>query len=311
VKRVAWKRLAGGLVVLAAAGYLAYSIADNWQQMRLYDWRVRPGWLVASIAAHVGVLSAGVWGWSLTLRWFDTGRAPLSQLLRLWFLSNLARYVPGKIFQFVALAHLGRAAGHAPALLLTSILVHTGMALVSACLIAAWTLGGIVVPQIDRWALSLVVTAAALGVVHPVAINGAIGVVPRLLGREAIRWAGNWAAGIFLLALSFANWAAYGAAYHLFVAALAEVPWHLLPQLAGVNALSFVIGYVSLLPGGIGLREVAMTELLRPFLPGGVGAVLAVAARLWTIVAELTGAVVALGLTRWAASARRRSPQAE
>jgi glycosyltransferase 2 family protein len=300
VSRFPWKRAAGALLVLAAAGYLAYTIADNWQQMRAFEWRVRPLWLAASVAAHVAVLAAGVWGWGLTLRNFEHARVPLSTLLRLWFVSNLARYVPGKVFQFLALAQLSRAAGLSAGVLLTSILVHTGMALLSATVLAAWTLGDVVVPALGaRWA-GPVVTGLAILAVHPAFLNLLIGAVPRLLKRPLLRWSGSWRTGTLLLTLSTLNWAAYGVAYHLFIGSLAEVPWRLLPELAGVNALSFVIGYASLLPGGIGLREVAMTELLRPFLPGGVGAVLAVASRLWTIATELVGAGVAIVLARGA-----------
>jgi glycosyltransferase 2 family protein len=68
--------------------------------------------------------------------------------------------------------------------------------------------------------------------------------------------------------------------------------------MAGVNALSFLVGYASPLPGGAGLRELAMAELLRPYLPDGVAAVLSIASRLWTIAAELVGGALALALAR-------------
>ncbi len=256
--------------------------------------------LLASVAALVLVLAWGVWVWGRTLRHFEHPPVPGAALQRIWFLGNLARYIPGKIFQFVAVAQLSRGAGLSGPVLLTSLLVHTGMALLAAGVLAAWTLAGGVPGGIDPRASAAIATALALLAVHPRFLDGLLGIVPRLLRRETIRWRGSWADGVVLLALSVASWAFYGVAYQLFVSAIADVPWRLLPQMAGVNALSFLIGYASPLPGGAGLREVAMAELLRPYLPDGVAAVLSLASRLWTIAAELVGGTLAVLLARGA-----------
>lgn len=289
---------AGALLVAATAYWLGRLIVRNGAELRGYDWRVDGGLLAASVAAHVLVLAAGVWGWGRTLRHFDHPPVPGAQLQRIWFLSNLARYVPGKVFQFLAAAQLARGTGVSGAVLLTSLLVHTGMALLGAGVLAGWTLSGGLLRGVDPRLAAGVATLLALGAVHPAFLNALLGIVPRLLKRETIRWRGRWRDGAGLLALAVLNWSLYGVAYQLFVAALADVPWRLLPQMAGVNALSFLIGYASPLPGGAGLREVAMTELLRPYLPDGVAAVLSIASRLWTIAAELVGGAAAVLLAR-------------
>lgn len=303
-----WRWLAGALLVAATAYWLGRMIARNWAEVARYDWRVDAPLLAASVAAHVLVLAWGVWVWGRTLRHFEHPPVGTATLQRIWFLSNLARYVPGKVFQFVAVAQLSRTAGLSGAVLLTSMLVHTGMALLSAGVLAAWTLSGGILQGVDPRATAAGATVLALLVVHPRFLNALLGAVPRLLRRETIRWNAGWGGGVVLLALSLVSWALYGVAYQLFVAALADVPWRLLPQMAGVNALSFLIGYASPLPGGAGLREVAMTELLRPYLPAGVAAVLALASRLWTIAAELVGGALAVALARGAVARAAATP---
>ncbi len=288
----------GALLVAATVYWLGRLIGDNWTELRGYDWRVDRWLLAASVVALVGVLACGVWAWSCTLRHFDHPRVPTAELQRIWFLGNLARYVPGKVFQFVAVAQLSRASGLSGAVILTSLLVHTGMALLGAGVIAAWTLSGGVLRGVDPRAGALLATGVAILAVHPAFLNRLIAVVPRLMKRETIHWNARWRDGIVLVALAVGNWALYGGAYHLFVAAIADVPWRLLPQMAGVNALSFLIGYASPLPGGGGLRELAMAELLRPYLPDGVAAVLSLASRVWTIAAELVGGALAVLLAR-------------
>ena len=309
--KTGWRRIVGALLVIATAWWLGRLISTNWTELRGFDWRADPGLLAASVAAHVAVLAFGVWVWSRVLRHFEHPPVRLGSLQRIWFLSNLARYVPGKVFQFVAVAQLSRTAGLSGAVLLTSMLVHTGITLLSSVVVAAWTLSEGIVRGVDPLWPALAATAGALLAVHPAFLNRLLAVIPRLLKKDVIRWNAGWGAGAGLLALAVLNWLLYGAAYHLFVASLTDVPWRLMPQMAGVNALSFFLGYASPLPGGAGLREVSMTALLTPFLPEGVAAVLSLASRLWTIAAELLGGGLALLLVRGRPGAEAKGAAAE
>ena len=301
--RLPWKRIAGALLIAAAAYYLARTVAGNWDELRAFRWDVDAPLLVASTGVHVGVLMWGVWVWGRVLRRFDHPPVAAGMLQRIWFLSSLARYIPGKIFQFLAVAQLGSAAGLSGAVLLTSLIVQTGMTLLAALLLAAWTLTGALFPALSEVAVGVAATVLSVLCVHPRFLNGALGVIPRLLKKEVIRWNGSWADGVGLLALSGVSWMLYGGAYYLFLASLADVPARAVPMLSGVNALSFVIGYLSFVtPAGAGVREAAMTQLLLPLVPEPVGAVLAIASRLWTIAAELLGGALVLLLTRRAAA---------
>ncbi|HYJ80098.1 MAG TPA: lysylphosphatidylglycerol synthase domain-containing protein [Longimicrobiaceae bacterium] len=294
-----WKRVAAALLVAATAFYLAYTITHNWQQVRAFRWDVDPLRLAASLVAHVAVLAWGVWVWGQVQRRFEHAPVGFGTLLRIWFLSSLSRYIPGKVFQFFAVAQLAGAAGLSGKVLLTSLVVHTGMALLSAVVLSAWTLSGALLPALPAVPVGIATTLVALLLVHPRFLNAALGVIPRLLKRETIRWNGSWGHGAALLALSVLSWAFYGGAYYLLLSALTEVPAGSLTLLAGVNALSFVAGYLSLVaPAGAGVREAAMTQLLLPLVPASVGAVLAVASRLWTIAAELAGGALVLALAR-------------
>lgn len=292
------RRLLGAALVAATLWYLTHAVAGQWGQLRSFRWELDPWRLTLSTLVHVAVLGWGVCVWSRALLCFEHAPVSLWPLQRIWFLSNLARYVPGKVFQFVAVAQLSRAAGLSGPVLLTSMLVHTGMSLLAAGVVAAWTLAHSLVSE--GWVLTaqIAATAAALLLVHPAFLNAALGAIPRLLGRTVIRWNGRWLDGIRLVALSVLSWLWYGGAYYLFLSSLAPIPRNLFAQLTGVNALSFLAGYVSPLPGGAGLREIAMSELLESYLASGVAAVLAVASRLWTIAAELIGGAAVLWVAR-------------
>jgi hypothetical protein len=181
-----------------------------------------------------------------------------------------------------------------------SLVVHTGMSLLSAMLLSAWTLTGPLFPALPPVAVGVAATVLSILLVHPAVLNAAIGFIPRLLKKNVIRWEGSWMGGVAVLALALANWVLYGGAYYLFLASLTtEIPASAIPMLSGVNAFSFVIGYLSIVtPAGAGVREAAMTQLLLPLVPEPVGAVLSIASRLWTIAAELLGGALVLLLTR-------------
>lgn len=298
-RRLTVRRLVTAVLIAATAYYLYVSVARNWGELRRFAWDVDPPLLAASVAVHVLVLAAGVWVWARVLDHFEHPPVGASTLMRLWFVSNLARYIPGKIFQFVVAGQLATAAGLSGAVLLTSLVMHTGFSLLAAMVVAAATLVRPLFPQLPALPIGLAAAALAVLCVHPRVLNAALGVIPRLLGRKVISWNGGWADGVRQLFYSITTWSLYGVAYWLLIASLTEVPAAAIPTLTGINAFSFVAGYIALTPAGIGPREFVMTNLLVPLVGGaGPAAVLAIASRLWTVVAELVGGGLALALAR-------------
>ncbi|CAN5762735.1 lysylphosphatidylglycerol synthase domain-containing protein [soil metagenome] len=292
-----WRRLLTFILIAAAGAFLFHTASANWADLRGFEWQVRGGVLALSLIAHVGVLAFGVFLWSRVLSHFTRPASGFPTLLRIWSLSNAARYIPGGVWQFLTAAQLSRDAGLSGVLALTSMMVH-----VLLSLIAAVTVSALVLPM-DLPGLTLIgslpvraaVIVMAVLVVHPRLINGALGLVPRLLRRDVLVWRGSWGDGIGLLVLANASWLLYGVAYTLFVASLAPVGVNALLPFTAVNALSFTAGYLAVpVPGGVGVRESAMTLLLAPYLPAGVAAIVSIAARLWSIAAELL--LVTLGI---------------
>ena len=297
------RRLAGRLFAVALVGaacvFLGLTIARNADALRQFDWRIDPLLLVGSLLAHLLVLAWGVVVWHRVLMHTTPEPVSLGALQHIWFVSGIARYIPGKIWQFVAAAQLAGRAGLSGAAVLTSMAIQIGFTLLAALLVSAATL-----PIPESWSLDRVVllglgTLGAVLLSHPLVLRAALGVLPRALHREVVAWTGSWADGVVLLALSIVSWLLYGAAFWLFVSALIDTPATALLPLAGVNALSFLAGYIVFVaPAGLGAREGAMTVLLAPLVPTYVAAVVAILSRLWTVAAELAGAGLASLLAR-------------
>lgn len=283
-------------VVLVAATliFLALAIARNWAQIAAFDWSIRPLELAASVLLLVAAMAWGVLVWHRVIARFEAPGLRFRTLLWIWFLSNLARYVPGKIWQFVGAVQLGRRAGVAPSVILTSMVIHTGLTLVSAALVSLLALPS-VFNELGLAGALVLVAGAGSGVllVHPAVLNFGLRMVPDRLSAQGLAWTGSWADGVRLLVMSTVAWLVYGLAFALFADSLAPIPLALTPALIAANALAFLIGYMFFVaPGGLGAREAALALLLGPLGSLGVAAVIAVAFRLWLIIAEVLGAAI-------------------
>lgn len=301
------RRAAVGLLAVAALAFLGGAVARDWARLRGYAWHVQPAALSVSVALGVGVFAFGVAIWRRVLQCFGP-RVGFVTMLRVWAFSNVTRYIPGMVWQLVTAAELGRGAGVPADVLLASLIVHLGLVLLSAAVVAAATLAALGLPLAARWPWAVAGVPLVLLAVHPATINLGLRLVNRVTRRQTLTWRGRWRHGIELLVLQIASWLAYGVAFYVFVGGVVAVPASRLLALIGVNALGFVAGYVVLIaPAGLGAREAALVVLLGRFFPTSVAALLAILSRLWTIAAELSTAVLAVVLTRVFADGVARS----
>ncbi|MDP9348552.1 MAG: lysylphosphatidylglycerol synthase domain-containing protein [Gemmatimonadota bacterium] len=283
-----WRRALSFALVAAVFVFLGAEIYRNAEQLRSFRWDVRPGFLAVSVAVLAGVLLWGVAVWGAVLRKFGA-TVPFGELARAWFLSNLSRYIPGVVWQFVSLAQLGRGAGLGPSASVMSLLVQMGFLLLSAAVLGVYllplSLAGVLAPSLPVLRL---LAPFALALVHPAVIRTGLGAVARVTRRETPSWSGTWVDGVLFLLLSAGAWALSGGAFYLFLLSFVDLPAGALPAVIAMNALAFIVGYAAFFaPGGIGFKEAALTLLLAGLMPPAVAASLAIAARLWTVAAEL------------------------
>jgi hypothetical protein len=240
------------------------------------------------------------WGWRL--RWDDG--------LRVFFFSNLARYIPGGIWQFAGLAALAVEAGgsavtaSAAVLLLQVVLLATGFVM---------TLG--VAPNaLGPWAAALGATSrAVLALVASIAL---IAVAPRafpFVRRQLERVLKRsvplpippaWPFALYVARTALA-WIGYGISFWLFSRALLgpNVPdvWFS----SSAYVASYLAGMIAVFaPGGIVVREAALVIAFRSSLGPERALVLALASRLWLIALEVIGAIILLGVDRLVMGAR-------
>ncbi len=231
---------------------------------------------------------------------------------RIWLVSNLGRYVPGKIWQIGAMSVLAERAGVSgaaavgSALLVSLLHVAVGFAVVAASggtLLAAYVPEG--TPLLPVLA-ALVVALASL----PWTLPWAAVLASRLSGRPFAAHRFPPQAIWIAAAGSAAGWVLMGLAFHLLTIAVLGRPTGDAASSIAVFILSYLAGFLALIaPGGIGVREAVLAGLLVQAGSTSVAEVtwLVVASRLWLTVLEILPGVVLL-LAR--PSSRPSSPSA-
>jgi uncharacterized membrane protein YbhN (UPF0104 family) len=105
-RRSRWLTIA---VLAVVAGFFVATLAARWNDVISLNWRLEP-WLFV-MATVLLALSYGLvaWLWGVALH-RAAGTRPATGA-RIWFLSNLARYVPGNVWSYVGAVELARREG--------------------------------------------------------------------------------------------------------------------------------------------------------------------------------------------------------
>ena len=290
------------LFAVKSAVAVALIAAVGWQFTKLlrspdlaaHEFRIHWQYLVFAGLLYLGAHT--LWGtfWVQLLR-SQRGGFPWSVGIRVYFLSQFGKYVPGKAWVLLLRVGLLRGQGLSPAVIGVTATYETLTSMAAGAVI-----GVILLPWtgLDITLLSVKGFALLALAVLPLSL-AALTLLAKRVGRK--RAAGLPSPPVMLLARgmlqAMAGWALLGLSLWCVAAGLSpDVPLtadNYLRMTAAV-ALSYVIGFVVLVsPGGLGAREVVLQQVLG----GPVAAVVALVLRLvWT-----TFEVIAAGVLYFAA----------
>lgn len=273
---------------------IAWQVSAQWQQFRHASFDARPDWRFVAVSGVV-VLATYAVLIEVWRRILAAWQAPIgfADAARIWCVSNLGKYVPGKIWQILAMGKMAQAVRVPPAAAagsaIVSTIVNIAMGLVVA-VVAGWT-------ALDR----ITNGRAYLGIVLALAIVGGVLLLPvllpmlvaaarRITGRNLDLGALPHRAVYIAIVGNLGAWLLYGWSFQLLVhGVLGRSTGHFADYVAAY-ALSYVIGYlVFVLPGGVGVREVVQTGALTAMGLASAKEALVVAAvsRLWLTLLEV------------------------
>lgn len=308
------RRVAQLVLVAAALAFVWRFAARHGADLGRVDWRVDYPLLVTASLVWAISFAGLVLLWSRSLAWWNARMRGVSAL-RVFFLSNLARYVPGAVWQFAGLAAMSAAQGVSPVAATAAVLwqqaalLGTGallaVALSPVALAPAFARIGAPVPSLGtRLTLAVLVVAVAVALVpRTLALLGRI-VERRLHDVRAVPHVSSPQMASYL-ALTTVGWIGYGIAFALFCRAVLGDAAPPFVEAGAIYVAAYVLGILFIIvPGGIGIREGALVASLTPLVGADRALFLAIASRLWLTAIEILGAIVVL-----ASRAGRASPR--
>ena len=224
---------------------------------------------------------------------------PFGVASRIWFVSNLGKYLPGKIWSIAAMSVMAREQAVSPvaaagsSILIQLVTVATGIALVLVTGIRAISQPGVAIAVGVVLALGI----ASMPIVLPRLARAVAGMMGRSLEVPPLPASTLWLA----VARSLLSWIAYGVAFQLFVRGVLGSAAGATSSYIAVYAASYIIGFLALFaPGGVVVRESALVAgMVRLGLASQADAfAVAVASRLWLTVVELLPGFIYLALAR-------------
>lgn len=295
------RRAAEALALLAVLGFLGAYLARHAGAVRTHPWNLAAGPLLGATALSTLSLIAFGWLWFHLVRALG-GSAGLRRGLAVWFVANLARYVPGKVWQVAGLAYLARRRGldaiHAvgASLLLQLIVLAVGVLIVLLTLpVELAALGG-------RGGAAALGVGAALCIIFYLSpgFDLTYARMVALLGHQRPSPIGIGTK--LLLGIGTAGaWLLQGTGFWLFLTATAGSSPSL-PAAIGICAIGYLAGYLAFFtPGGLGVREGVYALLLGSYLSAPVALAVAFLVRLWLTLIEL----ILAGVTTVVARAER------
>jgi len=290
--RSKWEKIIGLPVAAVILFFIIRNLMSGLGEIGRYDFRV-DGWrVVLAFGVFVIVFPAYAGLWRYILERFGH-RIGFLKSMRIWFLSQAGRYVPGKVWFALGRVYLcereGVPAATASVALGVEVLLVLGSSLVVFALGAVAGSGGARFP----YPLALVLLPVVLAAVHPRFIRAVL----RKLGKDTTAFTLTYSKVLMLIACYTGCWCVYGLGFYLIATSVSlgggdplvepAGTFTLIRRLSGINAVSWSAGLLSVVtPAGLGVREGVSSMLLGPVFVRPYPSLIPLVARLWVTIAE-------------------------
>ncbi|NUP52777.1 MAG: UPF0104 family protein, partial [Catenulispora sp.] len=266
-----------------------YAVARQWGRVRAGFADLGPLPLAAALVPALGSVTAMMLAWRGLLGALGSPLA-VRPAARVFFMSQLGKYLPGSVWPVVAQMQLGRAHRIPRARSAAAAALAMLVSLATALVLAAATLPVAGAGAGYRWAFAVV--PLLLAGLHPRVANPTLRVLFRIARRPQIEPLTGATLGRTALR-SLVGWLLAGLHIWILAVALGAPALRTLLLATGGYAFAWSVGFIIVFaPAGAGVRELIIVAALQPVLDPGQATVVALASRLVTIVADLVAAAL-------------------
>ncbi len=299
MRHLAQSRWLRAILLVAVVGLAVWGLASQWTQVqaaldKLDGWDV--AWAGLCVLAGLG---CAMMAWRTLLA--DLGsELPVLAAIRVMFIGQLGKYVPGAVWAVAAQVELARDYEVPRRRSVTASLMGMATTLVAALVVAGITLPLTSSVAVRQYWWVLAITPFAIACLHPKVVKYLLDPVLRIARQEPLEKAVSITGMGRALGWTFAGWGCYGLHAWLLISQFAKgSELHVLALSFGAYALSWAAGFVIIFfPGGIGPREAALVAVLSPVMPTASALVVALASRMVMTIGDLLWAGAGLCVRR-------------
>ena len=298
--------LLGYLIAFLLLFFLIKSFVQTHTQLKDVTFHLQYHWLIASFGMLLVYRSLYISPFARILSGITGKRVSFRDAFTLFHLSNITRYLPGRIWGVVRLLSLSHRFGLSKTAVGSSLTGHVGIETALGGLIAMSLLFS---KQMRDTATEILETFSGkntflLTFAVMVCLAGLVFLIPRLTKHATqflktltpLKNARLW--GKVLVSHSLL-WMCQGLAVFLFVRSFVLVSLTDAGLLTACFAFAWIVGFLSFLtPGGLGIREGLLGVLLANYMPPSQATLVALLCRLWMLSAEILLAGTAFLLHR-------------
>jgi uncharacterized membrane protein YbhN (UPF0104 family) len=280
---------------VAVAIAIAAALVSQWGELREAAASAHPRWgyIALSCALVLANYALLIQAWRVLLAGWG-GSLAFWPSARIWTISNLGRYVPGKVWAIGSLAVMAQSRGVSGAAAVGAALLGSLINTVAGFIVLAATGAGVL--ELPPAAVVAIVLLGAAILVAPPFLPWLGRLAGRLARRDIVIPRIPHSAIWIAAAISALSWVLYGVAFRVLAAGVLSRA----PGAAGLYTAiftgSYLAGFLAIIaPGGVGVREVVMAGALKGAGFGtGEAILLVVASRVWLTVLEILPAALFL-----------------
>lgn len=275
-------------------------------ELKIESISFNPLYLIISCTFFVGYRTLRIFPWLIFYRKTSLKSVSFLSAWTLFQLSELGKYVPGKVGQFVGIIALCQILRIKKAEAIVSTLLQLAFQCGSGLLVgtpilfsssAKTSLHNLLskvlhnIPVLVGILLLILVICFLLPILFKKHLSSHnIYILKGVRSLFSIKGIVQFSM-IYLLI-----WLCLGISFFLFVNSIYPIPVTQLPLITGIFSFAWSIGFMSLVtPGGLGIRESILTVLLTTCLPPATATLVALLSRVWVISVEILLAGVAWG----------------
>jgi hypothetical protein len=274
------------LFLSIALSFMGYYLHKNWSTLQQYEWKFDILlFLLSLVILWIGI-SISIYLLKIILKKIAGFNIEYFQIFKIFNISSMGRYIPGKLWSIVGFFYLTDQYGISKKQTTLAIIVNEVSNKGSALLLGLCYF--IFSSALQKYLpIMAILLAFTLVIIHPRILNNIINFGLRLLKKQPIEINFSYSTIFTFFLLYIIVWVICSFAFYIMVNSITKI--------GSINYLKFftifpfcwVAGYLVIFsPGGLGVREGIMIIMLSEFLSPEVALVIAVFQRIWNMMIE-------------------------